>query len=771
MSFTTDELYQLLPAIYRIRDAEQGEPLKALLAVIAGQARVMEDDIAGLYENWFIETCQEWVVPYLGDLLGVRGLHPFGQEAAFSQRARVANTLGYRRRKGTATMLEQLARDTTGWNARVVEFFELLGWTQYYNHVRLHNHRTPDLRRTDALELLDTAFDTAAHTVDVRHIASGRGRHNISNVGIFLWRLQSYFIPQSQARAVVAPPDGRYWIHPFGLDAPLFNRPQTETEITHLAEEINVPGRLRRRPLYDELEARRQALAEGRTPAYRYFDDRPDAEAPPVFEVYLDGTLVSPDEVLICNLEDWHLPADFQTYQVPQPVGPPVPVNRAITVAVDPVLGRLTVPASITPGEVRVSYAYGFPGDVGGGPYNRRDSLETAFKRSEEAASQRAVTWQVGVSRDVTAVGGETIFTTLTDAVVAWNAQPAGTVGLIAILDNSTFEEDLVGVSRIEVPEGSLLVIAAADWPAVRVPGGAPGQQQRPVNRYEPDERRAHLRGDLSVIGTAAPNSETPGALVVDGLLIEGAATVLAGHLGGLRLAHATLPAGLTVNPSVNPALQNENLRVQVDRCISGPLLLPDTLRGVQVADSILEAPRTNGNRGPALAADAGGALGPEAVIERTTVLGSVHVEVLRLASEVIFIEPVTAERLQTGCVRFSYLPAGSQTPRRYRCQPDLALRLRADELGLTTVAALPAAEADLIRLRLRPGFTSTRYGDPGYGQLSQACAEEICTGAEDGSEMGAWSFLKQPQRAANLRTSLEEYLRFGLEAGLLFVT
>ncbi len=30
-----DSIYRLLPAIYRIRDAEQGESLKALIAVIA----------------------------------------------------------------------------------------------------------------------------------------------------------------------------------------------------------------------------------------------------------------------------------------------------------------------------------------------------------------------------------------------------------------------------------------------------------------------------------------------------------------------------------------------------------------------------------------------------------------------------------------------------------------------------------------------------------------------------------------------------------------
>src|SRR5690349_16291251 len=184
MRLTAEQLYELLPAVYRIRDIEQGEPLGALVTVIAEQAAVMEADIARLYENWFIETCDEWVVPYIGDLLAVRGLHSLGSNAPFSQRALVANTLSYRRRKGTATVLEQLAHDTTGLEARAVEFFELLETTQHYNHVRLDNVRTPDLRLTNQLELIDTAFDVAAHTVDVRSVEQGRGWYNIPNIGL-----------------------------------------------------------------------------------------------------------------------------------------------------------------------------------------------------------------------------------------------------------------------------------------------------------------------------------------------------------------------------------------------------------------------------------------------------------------------------------------------------------------------------------------------------------------------------------------------------------
>ena len=67
-----NRLYELLPAIHRMRDAERGYPLKALLQVIAEQVNVVEDDIAQLYENEFIETADDWVVPYIGDLVGYR---------------------------------------------------------------------------------------------------------------------------------------------------------------------------------------------------------------------------------------------------------------------------------------------------------------------------------------------------------------------------------------------------------------------------------------------------------------------------------------------------------------------------------------------------------------------------------------------------------------------------------------------------------------------------------------------------------------------------
>ena len=79
MSTNPDHLYDLLPAIYRMRDADQGYPLRALLRVIAEQVDIVEGDIGQLYDNWFIETCEDWVVPYIGDLIGYRPVHEAGE--------------------------------------------------------------------------------------------------------------------------------------------------------------------------------------------------------------------------------------------------------------------------------------------------------------------------------------------------------------------------------------------------------------------------------------------------------------------------------------------------------------------------------------------------------------------------------------------------------------------------------------------------------------------------------------------------------------------
>ena len=92
-------------------------------------------------------------------------------------------------------------------------------------------------------------------------------------------------------------------------------------------------------------------------------------------------------------------------------------------------------------------------------------------------------------------------------------------------------------------------------------------------------------------------------------------------------------------------------------------------------------------------------------------------------------------------------MPEGSLVPRRFHCLPD-------------------AEHPDV-----QPQFTSLRYGDPGYAQLRPASGKAILQGADDEGEIGVMHALFQPQREANLRIRLDEYLRFGLHAGIFYVT
>ena len=350
MSFDARTLFELLPSVYRVRDkavaslipAEEG-PLEAFLSVLAGEIAVIEENLEQLYDDQFIETCAPWVVPYIGDLIGYRLLHGKAPGAG-SRRAEVAHTIGFRRRKGTASMLEQLARDVTGWHARVVEFFQLLATTQYMTHIRRQHLVAPTMRNQESLEWIGTAFDTIPRTLDVRRISSRGGRYNIPNIGIFLWRIDAHRL--ERAPALPDPTDAamrRFRFSPLGNDTPLHTRPEVEDEVTHLAEPINVPAPIRRRVM-------RRRLA-------RYYGERKSVA------VFFDGTLVPPGQIRVCNLAD-----DGPAWAHDAPAG---------TVAIDPELGRLVVAADLpAPAGLTVTYHYGAAGELAGGEYPRENQLD-----------------------------------------------------------------------------------------------------------------------------------------------------------------------------------------------------------------------------------------------------------------------------------------------------------------------------------------------------------------------------------------------------------
>jgi len=719
-----DRLYRLLPSIYRQKDQAQGEPLRALMAILESQLQTLESDMDTLYDNWFIETCEPWVIPYIGDLLGVQGLSD-KRSIIFSQRARVANTISYRRRKGIKATLEWVIREATDWYARAVPFFELLGATQNIQHLRSGKGGTVDVRNTAALDDLGGPFEKIAHTVDVRNITrvsntdattpevARVGKFNLPNMGIFLWRLQTY--STTNVAAAVCGQPGAYRFHPLGLDIPLFNAPK-KTELVQAVEKIHLPIPLTVEEFAADLK---KALDLKKAQSFYY---GPNLS----LNIKTGDTQIQPAQVASvhlkkdCPKDDWKK-VDWCHKSL-----------KGKTVAVDVTQGRLLFKE--TPCKpVEVTYTYGFSADMGGGPYNRDYTLTTDLSDS---------TWKASVDASLTE-NADGKYKTLQDAVDAWNQAVcvwkqrvkngetnAEINGCIQIIQNSVCQLPCNGVT-IKLPAKSSLTIEA------------------------PNYHCAHLKGNLIIDNPNAQNHSVP-SLKLNGLWVDGQITIK--NPIDLTIAHTTLVPKCKRDSLVwapESGSKVLGLQVTITDSITGWLNLPEQTKSLLVKDSII-----SGCAGYSITPKCAKPYGPPTTLENTTILGPVYVREIPLARNVIFADSVTTQRRQVGSIRFSYVPLDSkQTPRQFRCQPSLALEEAGDD------------EQERIKVRVKPDFTSKCYGQPGYGQLSQHCPPEIKTGAETDGEMGAFNKLNQPRRQRNLRAALNEYLGVNFEAGIFYVT
>jgi hypothetical protein len=682
-----DKLYSLLPSVYRKRDMEErGEALRQFLRVLDDESLIVEENLAQLYDDMFAETAASWVLPYIAELIGLRGL-PGTESLNMAPRAEVVNTIRYRRRKGTAAVLQQLARDVTRWPARAVEYFELLVSTQYMNHKREHNQSTVNIRDAGRLQWANTPFERLAektdltHLVEVRRIASRRGHYNIPNIGIHLWRLRDY--PVTQCPAVPAEPNDeqRFMISPLGVNMQLFSHPFVEDDITHLARPQDVPMPISRRMFSDSLETYYPR-------SLRIADEQ------------------GPENILVCDLSDI-LDAGGNVSgwaHSPPPDG---------KIAIDPMLGRIAFPDDKKQigSPPRVDYYYGFSADIGGGEYDRVQTFDDLGDPVVRVSN----------------LGQPAAHTTIAEGLTA--IEPGQ--GIVEINDSGHYSEN----------------------PVISVGG-------RRVEIRSADGRRAvlNLSGDLDIEG------DINGQVTLNGLLIAGGVLQVNGP-GTVRLRHCTLVPGISMLREGEPeqpgaasiVVASADTNLVLDSCIVGGLRVNVDAR-VTVQNSILDA----GVTGVAYASEDESSAGGQLHLRNCTVLGKVHTRIMEMASNTIFLArrteaedpvrwpgPILADRRQEGCVRFSYLPTGSRTPRRYRCQP----------------------EREVDAARLRPVMTSLRYADPGYCQLDRRTPAEIRLGADDESEMGVFHDLFQPQREHYLQTRLDDYLRFGLEAGIFFVT
>ena len=716
-----DRLYDLMPAVYRVRDAESGYPLRALLQVVSEQVNLVDADIAQLYNNWFIETCQEWVVPYIGDLIGYTPLFETGEptnvkspralvrERILIPRADVANTVRLRRRKGTLAVLEELAETAAGWPSRAVEFYRLLSYTQNVNFVNLKRGRTLDIREGDALADLGGPFEHSAHGVDIRggQTSGSTEKYNIPDVGVFVWRLKTYSVTEAPALCFDEEGPNCFLFSVLGNNTPLYNRSQPGASLP--PAKINLPVPVSRRDL----------AASGEVANYYGIGKS--------IEILLDTPrqLVPPEQIVAADLSDW-------TYR-------PMPGQ----VAVDPVLGRIAFPPAQTRRTtVWVSYQYAFSADMGGGEYDRTLTEPQTY--------------------NLYLVGEQAAYTHINDALKQWQSD-APQNGIIEITDSGVYVEPI----NITLQSGQTLQLRASN-------------RTRPVLRLlnwqtsQPD--------DLTIIGEAPASGKPTSWFTLDGIVITGRGVQVQGDLGGLLIRHCTLVPGWGIDCGCTPTrpmeasleLDNAPDCVRIEHSILGAIQVnrdeatEDPVH-ISVSDSILDAASSS-----QIALGAPGKLCAHADLEirRCTVFGQIQTRSIQLAENCIFMGLIQVCRRQQGCIRFCYITPGSRTPRRYECQPDLvvaavnALAL-SDNISAADKAELMAQEI----ARVEPVFNSVRYGNPVYCQLSDCCAREITTGSDDQSEMGAFHDLYQAQRAANLLARLDEYTPAGMTAGIRFAS
>ena len=439
-----------------------------------------------------------------------------------------------------------------------------------------------------------------------------------------------------------------------------------------------------------------------------------------------DGTPVEASRIYAANLSD-------------RPGGSWCTVASG-KIAIDPELGRIQYADDVPlPQSLQLTYLYGFPAEIAGGPYDRSPSLA----QLDPAAA------------DFFAVVGWAGFPTLESAVTSWNQLAAGSSGIIVLPGFASLEIDLTGAPTVQLPAGSSLSIVAAE----PVPAGGP----RDVIW---NNSLVTLTGDIEVTGVAGPTTSSGDTAPAGQLLISGAWIAGQLHVTGdpgasstIQLADSTLVPGLGLLRDGDPLLPGDpsiiitapGTTLILNRTISGPIAA-NSSGTTRICASIIDA------TSPFYAAYAGpdqACAGADLHVEDSTIIGKVRTRTLTLASNTIFHarrgrrDPwqaaVWASRRQAGCVRFCLLPFDSITPRRYNCLP-------------ADAASEPA---------LAPSFVTQRYGDPGYALLSGDTPMAIWNGADNGSQLGVYLQIQETEAVRNVQLRAPEYLPALLESGI----
>ncbi len=758
-----ERLFDRLPEIYRTRDADPSRygQFEAYIGFMDEILEALDDHVETLYHDHFIETCSDWMVPYLGDMLGVTHL----KGDPWTIRADVARTVHLRRRCGTPGALESLAFNLTGWAAHAVELRERMVWNQHLNHQRPDaggvppgaldrhiadpvRHGTVNLRDPGVLGFLGGAFDGFARNADLRPRDGTTARVNLPNLALFVWRLRDHLVPVARPFEVATveqtgPEEGearfaaRYTVDPLGREMRLFNtfRYNPGAEPPDFSVPDRTPGPMPAARLEEEEPTgnRDEYIAvdifDGSRP------DDPGADAVGL-TVHLPGTVFAGTEwttrgASLCAWED----------------GLRVPL-REREIVVDPVHGRvlLGLADDATEGaalrsRLRLSHTCAAPGETGAWPVGRRFE-ETIWLGLAEPEVVR-VTVHPGGTGLRAALSG---------------LSEEGPPRIIEIADSMTHRVNLADVDDIVDEDGPTLTLARPFWIRAAT-GQRPVVEFRQPLRLRPAEpgNVAQVAGlDIRFDGTflTLRNAPVAEAIVtraavnslrfVGVTLDPGGHHLLDGSAGGSLAAHQPalfLEPDLGFDDADTLEAFEELPEVVMENCVSGPVAMGPryTLR---LVNSTVDA-----GDGLAIgAADADAlAWGPRTEVDGVTVLGRVRVREAR-GQGGLFRDRVEVRDHQTGCLSFC----------RFSGDADRLAQNFACVFG-------PAA---------RVAFTSTVHGNPGYGQLDRVTtAREVLEDGPEADEMGAYGYQLNSHKFRNLGIRLREFTPVGVRTILKTVT
>ncbi len=731
-TYYREKIWEMIPAYYRHEDGIADPPhvLRGLVEVIARQAADVRRSHDQLWQDQYIEQCQDWAVPYIGDLLATRLLSAHNSRG---RRVDVAKTIYYRRRKGTLGVLEELVGDITGWEGKVVESFKRLARARHGLDPEPQKFAgritgtlaggVADLRHTWGAELTNTAFDEYYHTPDFRQHRGTLGRYNIPKLAVHLYRLQANrvdgvtpfrlddfrysFDPSGREIQLFSPrvreDNWHNWcsIEAWQLPAPITCRLLNHSEfrigtglLLRLANNFGVDTaaleKLRRLSLeVIKGEERLQTLIE--------LMNEPTLLLPAVNQHILNTALVDncgkhgliPNAVAVYKNELIHQCAEVAATDLKN-----WPVDDAGKGAlIDPALSRLQL-FGATPHFLTVDYHYGFSGDIGAGTH-ARPQVETVEANTEISG------------------GG------------AMNAADLHNDGVTQIIDNATYgplsDKLRVHYLTLQAANGTRpYIIMETNW----------------VLRCAAEEDDATVWLDGLWLGSSDDDNE---------VILRGD-----GDYESVTIRHCTFDPGGSRNIAgdliwpVRLVIEGKIEKLRIENSILSQISLrhDGMIEELEIVDSIIDVDshvEIWGNAEPkhniALNLPT-----TEVRLERVTVFGRVDVNRL-WATETIFTGVADVTDTQTGCFRFSSAPTGSRLPTAY------------ESYFLDTSVYNNAGGL----------FTSQILGHHGYGQLSQAAPVEISKGAENGSEMGAFSNELGPIKRANLETKINEYMPFGL--------